>query len=80
MATAIHAKRTIDLAAEMLGHSPARITMQLNVRRNEIVDPTSVDLLERVIARNQKSPRTRPPRPRQKACGDRAPLHRRGAD
>lgn len=58
VATAIHANGTIDLAAALLGHTDARITLQHYIRRNEMVDPTSVDILERVFARNLKNPRS----------------------
>lgn len=51
VATAINAGGTIDLAAELLGHTDARITMQHYVRRNEMVDPTSADILEQAFAR-----------------------------
>jgi integrase len=57
VATAIHASGTIDLAAELLGHTDARITMQHYVRRKEMVDPTSADILEQAFARHPKEDR-----------------------
>jgi integrase len=51
VATAINANATIDLAAELLGHTDPRITMQHYVRRNEMVNPSSADILEAVFAR-----------------------------
>ena len=51
VATAIYANATIDLAAELLGHTDPRITMQHYVRRNEMVNPASADILEKVFAK-----------------------------
>jgi integrase len=51
VATAINANSSIDLAAELLGHTDARITMQHYIRRNEMVNPTSADILEQVFGK-----------------------------
>lgn len=53
VATAINANGSIDLAAELLGHTDPRITMQHYVRRNEMVNPASADILEQVFAKNK---------------------------
>lgn len=53
VATAVNENGTIDLAAELLGHTDPRITMQHCVRRNEMVNPASADTLERVFAKDK---------------------------
>lgn len=53
VATAVNENGTIDLAAELLGHTDPRITMQHYVRRNEMVNPASADILERVFAKDE---------------------------
>jgi integrase len=52
VATAINTNSSIDLAAELLGHTDPRITMQHYVRRNEMVNPASADILEQVFAKD----------------------------
>lgn len=46
VATAVHAHAGVDLAAELLGHADPRITVQHYIRRNEMVNPTTADILE----------------------------------
>lgn len=55
VATAINESAGIELAAELLGHTDPRITIQRYVRRNEMVNPATADLLERAFARNGTS-------------------------
>jgi integrase len=49
VATAVHAHAGVDLAAELLGHADPRITAQHYIRRNEMVNPTTVDILEQAF-------------------------------
>lgn len=60
VATAVHENGNIDLAAELLGHSDSRITMQHYVRRNEMVNPASADILEKVFAKDKDASDARP--------------------
>ncbi len=46
VATAVHAHAGVDLAAELLGHADPRITVQHYIRRNEMVNPATADILE----------------------------------
>ncbi|WP_375405860.1 tyrosine-type recombinase/integrase [uncultured Amnibacterium sp.] len=46
VATAVHAHAGVDLAAELLGHADPRITVQHYIRRNEMVNPTTAEILE----------------------------------
>ncbi len=46
VATAINDAADADLAAELLGHTDSKITIQHYIRRNEMVDPRTSDLLE----------------------------------
>ena len=53
LATAVNENSTIDLAAELRGHTDPRITMLHYFRRNEMVNPASADILERVFAKDK---------------------------
>jgi len=53
VATAVNENGTIDLAAKLLGHTDPRITMQHYVRRNEVVNPASADILKRAFAKDK---------------------------
>jgi integrase len=46
VATAINDAADVDLAAELLGHTDSKITIQHYIRRNEMVNPRTADLLE----------------------------------
>ena len=51
VATAIHDNASLQLAAELLGHTDSRITAQHYIRRNELVNPATAELLDRAFAR-----------------------------
>ena len=51
VATAIHHQASVDLAAELLGHTDPKITIQHYIRRSELVNPVTADLLERAFPR-----------------------------
>ena len=50
VATAINDSADVELAAELLGHTSSKITIQHYIRRNEMVNPVTADLLERAFA------------------------------
>lgn len=50
-ATAINETGGLLLAAELLGHSDPRITVQHYIRRNEAVNPATADLLDAMFGR-----------------------------
>jgi integrase len=52
VATAIFEKSDVDLAAELLGHTDSKITIQHYIRRSEMVNPVTADLLEKTFAPN----------------------------
>ncbi len=49
VATAINNEAGVELAAELLGHTDPAITIQHYIRRNEMVDPSTAELLDRVF-------------------------------
>src|SRR6478609_5932447 len=51
VATAISEGAGVDLAAELLGHTDPKITIQHYIRRSEMVNPATADLLDRVFAK-----------------------------
>jgi len=52
VATAINAEAGVELAAELLGHTDPKITIQHYIRRSEMVNPVTAELLERVLAKD----------------------------
>ena len=46
VATAINDSADVELAAELLGHTDSKITIQHYIRRDEMVNPVTADLLE----------------------------------
>ena len=50
VATAINEEAGVDLAAQLLGHTDPKITIQHYIRRNEMVDPVTATLLDSVFA------------------------------
>ena len=56
VATAVHELAGVDLAAELLGHTDPKITIQHYIRRNEMVNPATAALLERAFAKIEPSP------------------------
>lgn len=55
VATAINEEANIDLAAELLGHSDATITMKHYIRRDEMVNPITAELLDRAFAKEDQA-------------------------
>lgn len=53
VATAINEQGGVDLAAELLGHTDPRITIQHYIRRSEMVNPATAEMLDRVFAKDQ---------------------------
>ena len=51
VATVINEQAGVDLAAELLGHTNTRITIQHYIRRNEMVNPATAELLDRALAK-----------------------------
>lgn len=49
VATAINEQAGVDLAAELLGHTDPKITIQHYIRRNEMVNPVTAEMLDRVF-------------------------------
>lgn len=49
-ATAINDAASVDLAAELLGHTDTKITIQHYIRRNEMVNPATAEMLDRAFA------------------------------
>lgn len=49
VATAVNERAGIELAAELLGHTDPKITIQHYVRRNDMVNPATADLLDRAF-------------------------------
>jgi integrase len=49
VATAISNEAGVELAAELLGHTDPAITIQHYIRRNEMVNPSTAEMLDRVF-------------------------------
>lgn len=52
VATAINEQGGVELAAELLGHTDPKITIQHYIRRNEMVNPSTAEMLDRVFTKN----------------------------
>lgn len=52
VATAINDAADIELAAELLGHTDSKITIQHYIRRSEMVNPITAQVLEQTFAPN----------------------------
>ena len=50
VATAVYDCADVELAAELLGHTDSKVTIQHYIRRSEMVNPVTADLLERTFA------------------------------
>jgi len=50
VATAINDSADVELAAELLGHTDSKITIQHYIRRSEMVNPVTADLLQKAFA------------------------------
>ena len=53
VATAINEQAGVELAAELLGHTDPKITVQHYIRRNEMVNPSTAEMLDRAFAKDQ---------------------------
>jgi integrase len=51
VATAISNEAGVDLAAELLGHTDPAITVQHYIRRNEMVNPATAEMLDRAFGK-----------------------------
>ena len=49
VATAINDSADVELAAELLGHTDSKITIQHYIRRSEMVNPATADILEQAF-------------------------------
>jgi integrase len=50
VATAINDEMDVEMAAELLGHTDSKITVQHYIRRSEMVNPATAEVLERTLA------------------------------
>jgi integrase len=53
VATAVNDHAGVELAAELLGHTDTKITVQHYIRRRELVNPATAELLERAFKRDE---------------------------
>lgn len=53
VATVVNAQAGVDLAAELLGHTDPRITIRHYIRRSEMVNPATAELLDRVLGKEE---------------------------
>lgn len=53
VATAVNDNAGVELAAELLGHTDTKITLQHYIRRRELVNPATAELLDRAFARDE---------------------------
>lgn len=53
VATVINQQAGVELAAELLGHTDPKITIQHYIRRNEMVSPLTAELLDRALPRGE---------------------------
>lgn len=51
VATAVNTNASIELAAELLGHTDTKITVQHYIQRSEMVNPATAALLDRAFAK-----------------------------
>lgn len=49
--TAINEHAGVEFAAELLGHTDPKITIQHYIRRSEMVDPSTAEVLDRILAK-----------------------------
>ena len=53
VATAVNDNANVELAAELLGHTDTKITVQHYIRRSEMVNPTTAELLNKAFAKDE---------------------------
>ncbi|MCP2032596.1 integrase [Okibacterium sp. HSC-33S16] len=54
VATAVNTNASIELAAELLGHTDTKITVQHYIQRSEMVNPATAALLDRAFAKDEQ--------------------------
>jgi integrase len=54
VATAVNTNASIELAAELLGHTDTKITVQHYIQRSELVNPATAALLDRAFAKDDE--------------------------
>ncbi|SDM94730.1 Site-specific recombinase XerD [Cryobacterium flavum] len=54
VATAVNTNASIELAAELLGHTDTRVTVQHYIQRSELVNPATAALLDRAFAKDKE--------------------------
>jgi len=55
VATVINEAASVDLAAQFLGHTDPKVTIEHYIRRNEHVNPLTAELLDQTFAREAES-------------------------
>lgn len=55
VATVINDQASVDLAAQLLGHTDPKVTIEHYIRRNEHVNPLTAELLDQAFARDGES-------------------------
>ncbi|KRC62304.1 integrase [Agromyces sp. Root81] len=53
VATAVNDNASVELAAELLGHTDTKVTVQHYIQRRELVNPATAALLERAFKRDE---------------------------
>lgn len=53
VATVVNEQAGVDLAAELLGHTDPKITIQHYIQRDEMVNPATAELLDRFLAKEK---------------------------
>ena len=54
VATVVNDQASVNLAAELLGHTDPKVTIEHYIRRNEHVNPLTAELLDRAFAREDE--------------------------
>jgi metal-responsive CopG/Arc/MetJ family transcriptional regulator len=54
VATAVNTNASIDLAAELLGHTDTKITVRHYIQRSEMVNPATAALLDRAFGKDEE--------------------------
>lgn len=53
VATAVNTNASVELAAELLGHTDTRVTVMHYIQRSELVNPATAALLDRAFAKDE---------------------------
>ena len=54
VATAVNDNASVELAAELLGHTDTRVTVMHYIQRRELVNPETAALLDRAFKRDEE--------------------------